>query len=351
EAMPIVFRDTVHYSPYLYDIFESYHTLEGRRQNIALGETEILPGVKVFAKGAGHLPGALSFIFDLGNGEKGLITGDQGMHYQYIVDGAKYCSEDVPKEYMPTHVLGMDLTHGMGRRMDFVNECDRLVEASVKILDNKGIALVGAFGFGRGQNVAIAYARKGIEVYVDGVIRKVFELYAKHIPLSSLMDKIKFIRSPEERDELLESGEPAVIITTGGMADAGPILGYLPRVLPRPKGKAAVFFTSWTAPDSNATKIVNKSKRKNTKILLENENGRRVEVPINCTVDHFHPSAHWDPYEMEGYFEDIVKVQGKLFKTMCPTHGTWEAKCDASLRLGDLADNTIFGEPGVSFEI
>lgn len=352
EGLWIVFQDTLKYSPYIADIFET-HEILNRRKNLALGENEILPGVKVFVKLAGHLPGAVCFIFDFGNGERVLFANDMCRHDQPMVPGAKLCSEDVPENWMPTQIAGTDATYGNEVRRDWDAECSRLVEESEKIITAGGKVNVAAFGFGRGQNIAFEFMKRGFTVYIDGVIRRVLELYERTLNFNVDRSLIRFVENSSHRDDLIESDNPIIVITTAGMADAGPIIPYMIRSLPRKKD--AVFFTSWVAPDSKAARILERSapaQGVGTILLPEEEHSEKtVSVPIRARIDRFWLSSHLDGKEMREYCQDIVKKNGKKLKRICVTHGTPEAKRALALAVADLADDTIIIEPGTTIKI
>lgn len=343
-GLEIVLRDTLKFSPYVYDVFEVDNILR-RRVDLPLGEYELAPGRKIFSKKAGHLLGARSFLF-----KEGMITGDMSTHVQPTVDGAQFCSQDVPPEWMPKRILGMDLTHGLGTRTSWDIQMSRLAEQTEKVLARGGKAIIAAFGFGRGQNIALALARKGFTVYIDGVIRRVLALYESMAGIHVDHDKIRWVHDADHREKLIETDEPIVVITTAGMADAGPIIGYLIRSLPEKKD--AVFFTSWVAPDSNAMKIMQRSTREGSRIQLETEEWERITVPIVAEIDRFHLTAHADTYDLFAYFDDIARAhRGRKLQSIALTHGTSESQRAATRLFARLADDIIIGEPGLSVSL
>ncbi len=342
-----VFRDTVRHSPYLYDAFDARNILS-RRSDLPLGEYEILPGLKIFTKRAGHMPEARSFLLDVGDDEWAMITGDMAVHDQHpsIVKGALPCSEDVPFDHLPAYIFGTDLTHGESRRKDWKEQCDLLAEEVVKTLDRGGKALIAAFMFGRGPNVTLELADRGIEVIVDGGIRQIMEFYDDYLGID--FSRIQFAEDSDEyRMSLVYSDDSAVIITTAGMEDDGPIRTYLPHIIQDERN--CNILTSYVAPDSTAAYIKEAFAKGRDSIMWEDyDTERRIQIPRRAKVFHAGLTAHADPFELRDYFADITATRKKRFKRLCITHGTERGKRFAGQLFGSLVENRerdiIFGD-------
>lgn len=325
EVLEFVLRDTMKNSPYLFHIFQRDRTL-ALREDLPFGEFEILPGWKIFVKDAGHLPGAISIIFDLGDDERGIITGDVALHDQPIVPGTKMFSESVPSEWLPNRILGTDLTHGSEqKKFHYDHELEKFVNAVAEVHNAGGHVVCAAFAHGRGQQVAVALARRGFMVYVDGAIRQVLKMYQRHLDFDFPHDLIRFVEDDKNnkyRKELIESEQPRIVITTAGMGDEGPIGLYMRAWLPYEKN--AVFFTSYLAPGSTGARLlkISKSGIPGT-IELKSDNDNLDEVAVCARIGRFHLSAHADLYDFATLIEDIVKARGgKKLRSIYLTHGT-----------------------------
>lgn len=349
DALSIVLRDTQKRSSYLFKDgpFEVDEVL-CRREHLHLGENEPLPGLKMFIKSAGHLPGAASFIFDLGGDERGMITGDVALHDQPIISGMKLCSVDVPSEWMPTRILGTDLTHGeLEAKFDYEHEMQRFLAAVACAWDRGAKIAVAAFAWGRGQNVALRLAQEGYPVYVDGLIVPVMQTYADHMPFDfDNLENIHLIESDEHREFLLRGDGPCIVVTTSGMAELGsPIITYLDVWIEDPNN--AIFFTSYLTPSSIGGRLLKESRiRKENPLAPRGKNDFLADLEKFAEIDRFHLSAHIDVYGLVEYLKDIVTATGVRLRSIALTHGTPKTLHVAKKFFADLADKVFYPRKG-----
>ena len=327
-------------------------------------EYELFPGYEIYAPQMGHIPGACGVVFPTPSGN-GFITGDWCLEDQYVTKGARLPST-WPKKFWPNQILGTDLTYGTGKKRSFFDECRRLVNDSTAAALKGEVVIIPAFMKGRGQNVAAAFAedgrlaKAGVPVWIDGSIRKVYEVYQKFpwserdgiLPELGASSGIYPIESTAHRGEVIESTGPMVVITTAGMMDNGPVLGYMKKFL----GNSAAHFkqVSYQARGTNGEILSYKwEKTKRTGkvqyLEIEERDGASAKVPILAKVERYGLSAHNDITDFEVFFEDLVFNcwNGEKLRRIILTHGTPAAKAYAAERFRKFTDEITYGERNV----
>ncbi len=356
RALPILLNDGL--SPYQgYDAFDAAKAISQCRAIPAPGETEILPGLKVFFAPSGHIPGAFSVVIPTSRGTKGLITGDSCWHDQPVIRGAGLPSQCWPKEWIPDEIWGTDLTYGFSpaKKPSRDQEIERFIAETERRYLAKEKVIVLGFANGRAQNAALWLSRAGIPVWLDGSARDMYRIFSetrwserdKILPSLDSAKNIRPIESQYQRQQLLDSPSPCVIITTGGMGDFGPAVYYLQRGLERTD--VSFFFTSWLAPGTNGEKLMHRS-RKNAPQHLEitdHRRGTKMKIPITASIEQFGLSAHGSLEDFIFCVQDIVGCRnGRPLDRVVLTHGTPETKRKAAEMLMEyaLTREVIYGE-------
>jgi putative mRNA 3-end processing factor len=152
-------------------------------------------------------------------------------------------------------------------------------------VDSRGTVLAPAFAVGRTQELMMLLADTGLEVWVDGMGREVVRL---------LLEDPAFLRAPEKLARALRNTRVVhsnhgrklaqqgdVIITTSGMLEGGPGLGYLDAF--RHRSDVAVFMTGFQVPGTNGRKLLEEGHV----TFLDGKTER-----IHCQVERFDFSAH-----------------------------------------------------------
>lgn len=131
---------------------------------------------------------------------------------------------------------------------------ERFIESIHETLDIGGTALIPAFAIGRTQEILMLLDAYGIRAYVDGMGRDVYKIlkkYPEYLRNPDLLDRA-FERATQVKNHLRESvlgGEPAVIVTTAGMLNGGPVLYYLSRLYNDPGSK--ILLTGYQVEGTN----------------------------------------------------------------------------------------------------
>jgi len=153
-----------------------------------------------------------------------------------------------------------------------------------QVIGRGGIALVPSFAVGRTQDILLTLLKARHEVWLDGMGKKVNEIYMGHPEylrsvkkLRQAIRRVKAVHSSHGRRLALE-GE--VIVTTSGMLDGGPVLRYLERIREDPR--SAILLTGYQVEGTNGRKLVERG-------VIDLYG---VEVDIKCEWQKFDFSAH-----------------------------------------------------------
>jgi putative mRNA 3-end processing factor len=231
-------------------------------------------GIEVELTPAGHIPGATMFLY---RGSKDvLFTGDVQTIATHLVAGA------VP---VKCDVLVMESTYA-GRDHPDRRETERRFRDKVaETVERGGQAIVPAFAVGRAQEVLMTLAASGFEIWLDGMARKVNEIYrsapeylADGKRFRRALEGVHVVEHPTERRHALRDAD--IIVTTGGMLDGGPVLYYLGE---RYKdANSSILLTGFQVEGSNGRQLMDQG------TLTIDE----VTIRPECEVQKFDFSAH-----------------------------------------------------------
>ena len=227
---------------------EDIQSLHRRFETVPLGGTFRREGLEVELHPAGHIPGASMYLY---RGEKAvLFTGDISGIPSRLVGAARPPRCDV---------LAMESTYAGREHPDRKLTETRLRQRVEETLEEGGRVLIPAFAVGRAQEVILALASSGFTVWLDGMARKVNDIYraapeALHDAhqFERAIDQIHVVGHSGERRRALREAE--VIVTTGGMLDGGPVLHYLKALHKNPKN--AMFMVGFQVEGSNGRQLL-----------------------------------------------------------------------------------------------
>lgn len=250
------------------------HALDARFQAVDRHGTYRHRGIEVQLTPAGHIPGASMFLY---RGDKDvLFTGDLQTIATHLVKGAEPVTCDV---------LVMESTYA-GREHPDRKETERRFRDKVaETVERGGKVIVPAFAVGRAQEVLMALASTGYEIWLDGMARKVNDIY-RAAP-EYLADARRFRHSADSVHVVEHSGERRhalrdadVIVTTGGMLDGGPVLYYIGEKYKDPK--SSIFLTGFQVEGSNGRQLMEQGT-----LTIDD-----VTIRPECEVQKFDFSAH-----------------------------------------------------------
>ncbi|NLL94422.1 MAG: MBL fold metallo-hydrolase [Thermoplasmatales archaeon] len=289
---------------------------------LSFGDVIEVDGIEVETHPAGHIPGAA--MFEYRSDVSTLYTGDIHTVPTSLVKGAE------PVDCTNLFIEG---TYGGRRHRNRHEEERRLINRVHEVIDRGGTVVIPSFAIGRTQEIMCMLSGLNYEMWVDGMGRSVSRLYSYY--KEYLDDKGKLRKARRRFNEVRNSGmrtraaRAEIIVTTGGMLDGGPVLGYLDRLKDDPK--SAVFLVGFQAEDTNGRMLVETG--------AININGQMTK--IECELDRFDFSAHAD----HGQIVDFVRG--------CDPDNVILMHSDTrDLFLDDLADyNVILPETGKEFTL
>jgi putative mRNA 3-end processing factor len=175
------------------------------------------------------------------------------------------------------------------------------------VIDRGGTAIIPAFAVGRTQEVIQVLSRLDEEMWLDGMGRRVSQIYLKHPEcirdprgLKKALGNMNFVKTPLQREKALEA---PIVITTSGMLDGGPVMNYLMRR--KDDRKSAVLLTGYQVHDTNGRMLVDTGA-----IELDGELNQ-----VRCEVCQFDFSAH------AGHDELIRFAEGSGAEEVILVHG------------------------------
>lgn len=316
---------------------------------------EILPGIRLTLRDAGHILGSASIALDIiersgddahdqkGDSEKersetsvcdsnsgssgniGLkrttlvFTGDLGRRGAAVVRDAETIDR--------ADILITESTYG-GRHHGPMDEArERLAGIVNRIADEKGLLIIPAFAVGRTQDVVYHLHElmqrqlvPEMPVYVDSPLAtNITEIFRGHPECydeetSALLiedggrdpfgfSRLRYTHSTAESKSLNNTRRPAIIISASGMAEGGRVLHHLRRNIGDPR--TTILFVGFQAENTLGRKLLDAEKT--VRILgEEHEVKARIEV-INAY------SAHADEGELLAFISRISAGPQRAF--------------------------------------
>ncbi|WAM32261.1 MBL fold metallo-hydrolase [Caldicellulosiruptor naganoensis] len=287
---------------------------------------EPLEGIKVTFFPAGHILGA-SMIFIQTQEGSILYTGDFSTDKQLTVDKAS-----IPK--IRPDVVICESTYGDRLHTNRSYEEERLFNSIYEFISKGGKVLIPAFAIGRAQEIILILRnymkKKKVEfnIFIDGMVREVIRVY-KNNPtfLSSryykkvlkgeeifLSENINVITDKKQREEIMSSSDPCVIISSSGMLTGGPSVFYAEKLVENQNALIAI--TGYQDEESPGRKLLELTELPEGERKIE-LNGKEYEV--KCKVEKYGLSAHADRDSILGFLAMLKP------KTVVFAHGSEEA--------------------------
>ncbi|MCL2148792.1 MAG: MBL fold metallo-hydrolase [Methanomassiliicoccaceae archaeon] len=286
------------------------------KETIELGNTDVT------LHSAGHVPGAAMFEFKCDNST--VYTGDLHTENQKLVLGAR------PVKCKNLIIEG---TYGGRNHPPRGETTDAFIAKIDEVIDRGGTVIVPCFAVGRTQEIMIILKDLGYEMWVDGMGRSVTDLFLSYPEYlrdpRSMRSARKTFREVKNANMRKHSANGQIIVTTGGMLDGGPVLGYLRALKDDPKN--AILLVGYQAEDTNGRLLLETGS-----IVLDGE-----MVKVKCEVRKYDFSAHAGHDELVEFArrcepENIVLMHSETRELFLP----------------DLQDyNVILPELGKEFEL
>jgi Cft2 family RNA processing exonuclease len=270
-----------------------YGDIAGVRSRVRVvrsGEVLDFEHFRAVAFDAGHVPGALYWIFIPKNGADPVFTsGDISFRDLGIVKPAA----PIPDHFGRFSVAVMEATY-LGKVIpDRKAEMARLRTHAREVLARRGTLVVPVFSIGsRGLEVGADFEKHNIgPVYYDGMLKDAIRLYKDLGVAPAGFSEKNFVRGKSHMEELIRRHEPKVVIAAGGMLPEGSRAWlYAADAIGRYEdGVAIVGFQGPGTPGECLVKSADRG--------MVQFGSRRIRR--GCTVEQFQLSAHADGSEIE----------------------------------------------------
>jgi metallo-beta-lactamase family protein len=230
---------------------------------------EIVPGVRIMTREAGHMLGSNTVVVE-GDGISLGFSGDVGRVGLPIVKD--------PQPMDPVDYLILESTYGDRFHDDPGNVKEKMADVIIRTAARGGKIVAPSFAVGRTQQIVLLLhelIREGrvpsIPVFVDSPLAvNVTEVFRKHTDLfdreaRSFLDggedpfgfaRLKYIRDVNESKALNELRGPFLVISASGMCEAGRILHHLKYSVSDPRN--TILITGFQAENTLGRKLVQK---------------------------------------------------------------------------------------------
>ncbi len=321
---------------------------------------EILPGIKMTFRNAGHILGSASVTLEIAEGRDKkkvtalAFTGDLGRKGAAVVKD--------PDIIDRADVLITESTYG-GRDHGPMDEARKNLARVVReTANNGGLLIIPAFAVGRTQDVVyhlhdLMQSKEipQMPVYVDSPLAtNITEIFRAHPECFDeeteqlLMqdggddpfgfNMLRYTRSTEESKKLNNIRRPAIIISASGMCEGGRVLHHLRRNIGDPN--TTVLFVGFQAENTLGRKLLRGDK---TARIYGEEHEVRARME---KIDGY--SAHAD----EGEMLDFINAIPNRPKHVFVVHGEPDATAAMATGLARLGiEDIAIPERGERFEV
>lgn len=290
-----------------YDLLQVQRVENACRPTDLRQEFSIKGAVNVTFYRAGHIPGAASVFFQSDEGSI-LVSGDVSFSPMRATPIA-----EIPP--VRPDALILETTYGGKLHANRRAEEQRLIDSIKRVIERGGKVLIPAFALGRAQEVALildsAIARRRMDeipVYMDGMTRSITQVFErfpdylskdlqKHLDDSLTIfssSAVRYVRDREERQRLIMSPEPCVIISSSGMLTGGASPLYAEAMITNPAH--AIFITGYQDEESPGKALQKLAEAGSGTILLN-----RKKYEVQCEIGTYSLSAHADENELTQY--------------------------------------------------
>ena len=283
--------------------------------------TEILPGIQVRFRRAGHLLGAASLEIQAkgsdGKRRSWCFSGDVGRYGVPII-------KDPEPALDPPAALVLESTYG-DRHHQQTDPERRFREVIHRVFERGGTVVIPAFALGRTQEVLYHLSQlvgdgeldpevvfldspmaiKATDLYDQATAEHdedLLELVEQHLnPLAP--DRFQRCISSEQSKALNKRTEPAVIVAASGMATGGRVVHHLKHRLADERN--AIVFVGYQAGGTRGRALVDGA---------ETVSIHGQPVPVEAEILSLHGlSAHADQSELVRWFEELPAHPGQIF--------------------------------------
>lgn len=274
--------------------------------------TDVAADTRLTLQPSGHLLGSALIHLHVGDGLHNIVYSSD---FKF---GPSRLFEPAFKDFQRAETLVIEATYG-GR--ENILPPRRQVEENLmriinRTMENKGKVLIPSFAVGRGQEVMCILAANGFKypVYVDGMIWDATAIHTAYPEyLSNYLQKSIFHYgenpfiseifhrvAPKERNKIIDSGEPCVILSTSGMLSGGPVMEYLKALAPDKKN--TLIFVGYQGIGTMGRKIQKGWKE----IPVRTESGRTKVIEMKMGIETVEGlTGHSGRRQLMGYVRNL----------------------------------------------
>ena len=262
--------------------------------------TDISPDIRLTLHNAGHILGSAISHMHIGDGAYNLVyTGDFKYEPSRLLEPATI-------RFPRAETVIMESTYG-GREdvQPSRNSAEKeMMKTIYKTLKRGGKVLVPVFAVGRAQELMVVleeYMRHGmideVPIYIDGMIWEATAIHTARPEYLSkdlrdqifhmgrnpfVSDMFKKVQNYNQRKEIVESPEPAIILSTSGMLTGGNSVEYFKWLCEDDKN--TLIFVGYQSEGSLGRRIQKGRKE----VPLEDDDGRTKEFHVNMETKTIH---------------------------------------------------------------
>ncbi|MBL7206081.1 MAG: beta-CASP ribonuclease aCPSF1 [Candidatus Aenigmarchaeota archaeon] len=281
--------------------------------------TDVAADTRLTLQPSGHLLGSALVHLHIGEGLHNVVyTSD----FKF---GPTKLFEPAFKNFQRVETLIMESTYG-GR--DNILPPRKQVEENLmsiinKTVENGGKVLIPSFAVGRGQEVMCILADSNFKypVYIDGMIwdataihtaypeylsrhlqKNIFH-YGKNPFISDIFHRVV----PKTRKDIIDSGDPCVVISTSGMLSGGPVMEYLKAFASEKKN--TLVFVGYQGIGTMGRKIQKGWKE----IPVRTEGGKTKVIRMEMNVETIEGlTGHSGRRQLMGYVRNIASKPDRV---------------------------------------
>ncbi len=285
--------------------------------------SDITPDVGLTLQNAGHILGSALAHFHIGEGDHNLVySGDLNFGESKLFDKAS-------TDFQRVETLITESTYGENDAIQPSRDDaeKHLLEYVNKTIDRGGKVIIPSFAVGRAQEIMCILDEEarnnGLDapVYLEGMMWDATAIHTTypedlndkiqhqifhkdHNPLTS--DIFHRVASNEEREEVINSPDPAIVLSTSGMLTGGPVMEYLKEFAPDENNM--LIFVGYQAEGTMGRRI-----QKGWDEIPVQREGKRKVVELNLevgTVDGL--SGHSDRNQIINFINALDSKPNKI---------------------------------------
>jgi len=286
---------------------------------INYGETtDIAPDIRLTFHNAGHILGSAVAHFHIGDGVYNVaFTGDIKYEKTWLFNPAV-------NKFPRVETVVMESTYGgHGDNQPSRHEAAAQLEGILKRTHERGgKVLVPVFSVGRSQEVMLVIEERmrnkeipEMPVYLDGMIWEATAIHTAYPEFlnNSLKNRIfkdnrenpflspifHRVETQDMRETIINDPESAIVLSTSGMMNGGPVMEYFKGWADDPKN--SIIFVGYQAERTIGRKV-----QSGMKEITFNSRGKQITVEINMeisTIDGF--SGHSDRKQLINYVANM----------------------------------------------